>query len=270
MSSRYQKQFPIPEGFPTLLKDFAREILRNQPRNIYEFGATYFADLLKKSQNPDRGDPEQAPAAAGEPVNATPSQPQNEFAGLLMKHFREADAEGTGMLRMPRVKQILAGACGEYLQLSYLQLISLLSEARPDEFGMVNYAEFCPIAADLAQQMMDPEVRRQHDEAVAMMSSTGSAQLLRGLTLDGVENIIMGAFEAADADRSGSLNYEEVLDALKSLGASEIRLSPNEIALLIGAVDENEDGRVQYPELLGFMLEALVYSEHVGQFSKRR
>jgi len=43
MSSRYQKLFVIPDGFPALLKDFTREILRNQPTNIYEFGAEYFA-----------------------------------------------------------------------------------------------------------------------------------------------------------------------------------------------------------------------------------
>lgn len=74
MSSRYQQEFTIPDGFPALLKDFTREILRNQvrdavllkrnlpngiymfnriyamqPSNLFAFGAQYFAE--KRSQN---------------------------------------------------------------------------------------------------------------------------------------------------------------------------------------------------------------------------
>ena len=36
---------PIPGDFPDLLHDFAREILRDQPDDIYEYGAAYFAAL---------------------------------------------------------------------------------------------------------------------------------------------------------------------------------------------------------------------------------
>jgi len=50
MSSRYQKQFSIPEGFPQLLKTFSREVLRCQPPNIYKFGARYFAQLVEARQ----------------------------------------------------------------------------------------------------------------------------------------------------------------------------------------------------------------------------
>ena len=46
MSSRYQKPYTIPEAFPPLLKELTREILREQPENIYEFGAAYFKNLL--------------------------------------------------------------------------------------------------------------------------------------------------------------------------------------------------------------------------------
>jgi hypothetical protein len=42
MASRYAPKFQVPSAFPDLLKAFVREILRNQPANIYEFGAEYF------------------------------------------------------------------------------------------------------------------------------------------------------------------------------------------------------------------------------------
>ena len=34
MASRYIQKYPIPEGFPAVLKEFTREILRDQPQNV--------------------------------------------------------------------------------------------------------------------------------------------------------------------------------------------------------------------------------------------
>ena len=46
MSSAYfTKRLKVPDEFPEILKSFTREILRNQPSNIYEFGANYFAEM---------------------------------------------------------------------------------------------------------------------------------------------------------------------------------------------------------------------------------
>ena len=35
-------KYPIPEGFPEILEDFARELLRDQPINVHEYGFLYF------------------------------------------------------------------------------------------------------------------------------------------------------------------------------------------------------------------------------------
>jgi len=43
---------PIPGDFPDLLHDFAREILRDQPEDIYEYGAAYFKALEEVSSKP--------------------------------------------------------------------------------------------------------------------------------------------------------------------------------------------------------------------------
>ncbi|XP_025100522.1 spore wall protein 2-like isoform X6 [Pomacea canaliculata] len=37
----------VPKGFQNILEGLAREILRSQPSNIYEFGAEYFENMLK-------------------------------------------------------------------------------------------------------------------------------------------------------------------------------------------------------------------------------
>lgn len=36
----------VPKGFQNILEGLAREVLRNQPENIYEFGSKYFEQLL--------------------------------------------------------------------------------------------------------------------------------------------------------------------------------------------------------------------------------
>ena len=42
MASKYLQKFPIPEEFPDILMAFTREILRDQPADINEYGAMYF------------------------------------------------------------------------------------------------------------------------------------------------------------------------------------------------------------------------------------
>ena len=50
MASKYIAKYPVPEDFPDLLHDFAREVLRDQPTNIYEYGAQYFKAMYMVSQ----------------------------------------------------------------------------------------------------------------------------------------------------------------------------------------------------------------------------
>jgi hypothetical protein len=45
MASKYIQKYPVPQGFPDILHDFAREVLRDQPENIYEFGYLYFKSI---------------------------------------------------------------------------------------------------------------------------------------------------------------------------------------------------------------------------------
>ena len=45
MSSKYIKKYTIPPGFQDLLSEFTKEILRNQPEDIFDFGVEYFKCL---------------------------------------------------------------------------------------------------------------------------------------------------------------------------------------------------------------------------------
>jgi len=45
MATRQLQSFPIPSDFQDLVKCFAREVLRHQPSDIYEFGKVYFESI---------------------------------------------------------------------------------------------------------------------------------------------------------------------------------------------------------------------------------
>lgn len=43
-----KKRFPVPSGFRELLEALAKEVIRSQPNNIYEFCSLFFNFLLEK------------------------------------------------------------------------------------------------------------------------------------------------------------------------------------------------------------------------------
>jgi len=45
VTTDFRGHHSIPPEFPQVLKDFVREVLREQPENIYNFGARYFSEL---------------------------------------------------------------------------------------------------------------------------------------------------------------------------------------------------------------------------------
>ena len=45
MSSKYSNKYPIPEKFPQILHDFAKEVIRFQPKDIIDFSFHYFFNL---------------------------------------------------------------------------------------------------------------------------------------------------------------------------------------------------------------------------------
>ena len=50
MASKFIKKFKIPKHFDDILSDFAKEILRNQPKDIIDFGIEYFKGVEKSGK----------------------------------------------------------------------------------------------------------------------------------------------------------------------------------------------------------------------------
>ena len=73
MASKYLKKFQVPNDFENILSDFAKEILRNQPKDIIDFGIEYFKGLENniKLDYKDKG--ENRPENYKRPENQEPN-----------------------------------------------------------------------------------------------------------------------------------------------------------------------------------------------------
>ena len=73
MASKYIKKFKIPNNFENILSDFTKEILRNQPKDIIQFGIEYFKgqETNTKLDYPDKG--ENRPENYKRPENKGPN-----------------------------------------------------------------------------------------------------------------------------------------------------------------------------------------------------
>ena len=96
MASKYARQFTLPDGFPQLLKDFTREVLRADPGDIYTFGHDYFTEAIAQRNNPDQ---------YGEQERLSVEE-LTERVGQL---FMEADADGNGVLDRKEFKVVFVG-----------------------------------------------------------------------------------------------------------------------------------------------------------------
>jgi len=54
MSEKYHTTLTIPDEFPPVLKEFSREVLRQQPANIYQFGYDYFSQKANEQERQEK------------------------------------------------------------------------------------------------------------------------------------------------------------------------------------------------------------------------
>ena len=73
MASKYIKKFKVPNNFENILSDFAKEILRNQPKDIIEFGIEYFKGLETNTKLDYKNKGENRPENYKRPENQQPN-----------------------------------------------------------------------------------------------------------------------------------------------------------------------------------------------------
>jgi len=243
MSSKFAKQYQIPPEFPDILKDFTREVLRNQPANINEFAAKYF-DCLAQGLPAESGMP------GGGGGDEDPEMSLAEVEGIIADLFHKYDADGNGYLDPSEFKSLM-NDLQQRMDFPPDEIYRFLAEADMNEDGMIEYEEFIPLALQIVQGMYAKKRLEQH---VADIDQHAEDLLVHGMSRDELTELVSSIFERMDSDGSGHLSKQEFATALTSM---ELGLTRREINTVMFQIDQDGDGGVSYREFVPFAFDLL-------------
>eukprot|EP00891_Asterochloris_glomerata_P006962 jgi/Astpho2/6962/Aster-x0296 len=216
----YQREYDIPQEFPAVLKGFAREVLRAQPDNIYEFGARYFQELKEQHAH--------APGqAAHSAVQLMQDMKAAELQAQLLQQCTVADPNGVGTVDRSKLKQILIGP---RMGLDQRQMLLVLAACLEDEAGQIDYRSCIP---DMAQAWLQ----------ASLPATTAAATTAQGLSEQQLHTMLVQSFAQADPEASGSVSRQALKDLLQS---PDCKLAPREVNLLLSSVEARVDGMAEY------------------------
>jgi len=243
MSSRYQKPYTIPEAFPPLLKEFTREVLREQPANIYEFGAAYFKNLLD-IQTEEQKKQETSLLDMG----------ADEQEAFITEIFMSADADGNGYLDRREFQEVLRSAD---LNLSKSDYRKIMIECDENDDGCIEYNEFVPFMVQVlqafkAKDQLGEQMQKEEEEATEM----AEAILIKGMYQEEFLEQLGKSFLAADKDKNGVLDRKEFKTCLKF---AVVGLTKREVNLLLSEADADMDGKISWQEFATKCYEIMVW-----------
>ncbi|KAJ1471221.1 hypothetical protein T484DRAFT_3538519 [Baffinella frigidus] len=230
MASKFKTGHTIPPEFPDILKDFVREVLREQPANIFSFGAVYFQN---KSDETGGG---------GEGIGGMSEEALVEY---LTNLFVQADVDKNGVLDRAEFKRLMQEA---ELGLSASNIKLLYSQADMNEDGCIEYREFIPAAVELIiilQTQRTVAMNKEEKDAEALTAAED--YFYHGMSKDELEMMLRESFKEADADNSGFLDMKEFQAYLKKL---PLNLTKKEVNMAMVEVDANQDGQVSLDEFV--------------------
>jgi Ca2+-binding EF-hand superfamily protein len=243
MSSKFAKQYQIPPEFPDILKDFAREVLRNQPANINEFGAKYFDCLAQ-------GLPAEGQGGDGVGSGEDPEMSLDEVETIIQDLFHKYDGDGNGFLD-PQEFKALMNDLQQRMDFPPDEIFRFLAEADMNEDGMIEYEEFIPLALQIVQGMYAKKRLEQH---MTDIDQHAEDLLVHGMSRDELTELVGSIFERMDQDGSGTLSKAEFATALTSM---ELGLTRREINTVMFQIDQDGDGGVSYREFVPFAFDLL-------------
>lgn len=223
MSSKYAIHFKIPEGLDKLTKDFAREVLRKQPINIYQFGAEYFDGLLKK-------------------LNTSPNV---AIVESLEKVFEGQDKDSSGLLTYADFKKILKD---ENNQITPRGAIMALLECEINDSGQISYVDFLKNAVLVLDNAAATGPLEISDETPRVH--------IHGMTREDFVNSLASKF--GENDVKGEFGLERNLLRI-AFRDRELGLTRREVNCCMGFLEENHgDGQFDYSVLSNSLWELLI------------
>jgi Ca2+-binding EF-hand superfamily protein len=242
MSSKFAKQYVIPPEFPDILKDFTREVLRNQPSNVNEFAAKYFEVLA--AGGADGGMYGGADAGDEQDPNL------DEIEQIILELFQKYDKDDSKYLDKDEFKALMKDLQAK-LDFPEKEIQRFLCEADMNDDGKIEYLEFIPLAMQIIQSMFAKKRLEQH---LAEVEVEAEELLVHGMSRDELTALVQEIFNRMDADRSGKLSKQEFIQALTSM---ELGLTRREINAIMMHCDQDSDGKIDYNEFAPFAYDLL-------------
>ena len=202
MSSRYQKAFTIPDGFPMILKQFTREVRAAPPTR-----------------------PAAPPPACPDPARPDPDP---EMPGHQRPAPRRARRDSKGLTDPPRARFTPPPA-------------PQILRAQPDniyEFGATYFADKIE-ENERERDRQERAARGEFDKPPEGEDSERGAVGMFDMTDDELQDFIMDQFMRYDADQDGYLDRREFRELLMD---AELGLSKKDARAIMSEADENDDG----------------------------
>merc|ERR1711871_161698 len=193
------------------------------------------------------------------------SRNADELTMYLLEIFQGADLESQGLLHKQDVIDLLRR--GDF-GLTKIQVLAVLSEAQMDEHGFIAFEPLAPLAAKMIKSIWEQNADFDRAAKMEAIVQESSDDMLFGRPRQEVVEELNQVFTSYDADQNGTLDPAEFKQCLNDTGILGRPLNPQEVQAIMLALDENEDGRVDYNEFMDFALKVLNYYYTQGRLDE--
>eukprot|EP00668_Euglena_longa_P045912 GGOE01061595.1.p1 GENE.GGOE01061595.1~~GGOE01061595.1.p1 ORF type:complete len:272 (+),score=106.36 GGOE01061595.1:159-974(+) len=246
-ATKFQKKFQLPSNFADVLKDFTREVLREQPTDIYGYAAGYFKRLALEADGLEEVPPKQG-CRGRKPLSLEERQLIGEMRTRLLDAFTEEDLDGT--LRIPAdvVKRVLTHAVG----IAPDHAVFLVSNCHDNLHLLDGSVEY--------QRFVDASAAYIHFFLTTNYVFPARKDTVHGMTHEELHTRLLSALQQADADRSGRLLLADYHACLQRV---PLQLTRRDITLLAAEAVVAGDNHINIADEA---LKAFVVLQHSAAF----
>jgi len=250
-ATRYQPKHQLPPNFAAVLKEYTREVLREQPGDIVGWSAQYFKKLALET------DPRLAKQPPPEHYAPSVENPELEVVAMNMsKVFATMDDGNTGTLYVQLVKRGLL----EALQLTRAQALYILSSdfVHISDDGTMEYRQFArdSVNAVLFFQQSNHAFRETPDANAT----------IHGMTRDELSEQLSRVLRSVDTEGLGRLPFVKYRQALSQ---APVQLTHRDIQLLSAEAEQTSDGFVEFKDEVANAFNLLYLSQGFTSFDQQ-
>jgi Ca2+-binding EF-hand superfamily protein len=253
LATRYQQRQQLPPNFASVLKEYTREVLREQPEDILSWSAEYFKRLAVEQ------DPMLAQQPPPEHYAPAVENPELEVMSMkISKVFANMADADSDLLYINLVRRALLEAFG----LSKSQALYILSSdyVHINDNGTINYREF-------SRNCVNALLFFQQSNYEFPSSQSMENPMVHGMGKEELDDELLRVFRAADEEGLGRLPYPKYREALIH---APLQLTHRDINVLCAGAERTSDGFVEFKKAVQYAFESLFYAQAFTSFDEEQ